>query len=338
MVSNLPHLPEEVLSHYDLGAVYTVEPQGGSWTEATFSVVAETGRYVFKQRASSATLESVAADHDLILYLAGCAFPTPAPLPCLDGQTWVDWEGSLYEAFPFVEGEGFTMGDRQQIASLGRTLGWFHHLVSGYEPTYYKLPAWGETSLAAFFDLHSYIAPRLQALQVQRKIDRQAERFVRDTADRLRDEASRLADTAEVGWLIVHGAVEPGNVIFDPRGGIAALVDWSDSAYFVRIFDVASALLKFVGRRADAMLPGQTGPLLPWPRVEAFALAYRETIALSEAEGMLLPWLMITLRLIDALWMAEDLPIDYRHELEMTQQLVEWLLDDAETLQNVFCA
>jgi hypothetical protein len=72
--------------------------------------------------------------------------------------------------------------------------------------------------------------------------------------------------------------------------------------------------------------------------VEAFALAYRETIALSEAEGMLLPWLMITLRLIDALWMAEDLPIDYRHELEMTQQLVEWLLDDAETLQNVFCA
>jgi len=134
----------------------------------------------------------------------------------------------------------------------------------------------------------------------------------------------------------VHGALEPGNVLFDAAGEVAAWVDWADSAHFVRAYDVAYALLKFAGRRPNAILPGQVGPVLDWPGVEHFALAYRQGIKLTATECALLPWLMLACRVVDALWIDESLPIDYRRELGLAQELQAWLAQNTASLREVF--
>jgi Ser/Thr protein kinase RdoA (MazF antagonist) len=83
---------------------------------------------------------------------------------------------------------------------------------------------------------------------------------------------------------------------------VITLVDWVDSAQFLRVYDVAHALLKFAGRRPDAILLGQVGSSLHRSCVERFAEAYQQEVRLATAERALLPWLMIAQRIVGALW------------------------------------
>jgi hypothetical protein len=83
-------------------------------------------------------------------------------------------------------------------------------------------------------------------------------------------------------------------------------------------------------------LPGQVGPALPWSGVERFAVTYRGETRLTRGEGALLLWLMLACRIIDALWIDESLPIDYRRELKLAKELRAWLMGNAAALQETF--
>ena len=84
----------------------------------------------------------------------------------------------------------------------------------------------------------------------------------------------------------------------------------------MRAYDVAHALLKFAGRRPDAVLPEQVGASLHRRSVERFAEAYRQEVRLTADERALLPWLMLAQRIVDALWVDQRLPLDHRRELD----------------------
>lgn len=331
-------LPPEVLAHYDLGEVYAWEPKAGGGIDESFVVTSARGRTFFKRRSTGYSSEMIACDHALIEFLVSHSFPTPALVPTLRGESWVEWEGRVYEAYTFVEGSGYVPGDLRQISSLGQTVGRYHRLVSQYHPARPKLPPWKHTSVARFLDVDGYVSPQLRTLVARGWIGEREARFVRDVTTQLGDRADRVEDTALVS-LTIHGALEPGNVLFgseEKAGQVVAWVDWADSGLFVRAFDVAYALLKFAGRRPDALLPGQVGPSLPWPSVQAFATAYRQEIELSEAESALLPWLMLAVRVVDALWVSERQPQDHGRELSLARELGEWLAQNGERLTSAF--
>lgn len=330
-------LPSQVLASYNLGNILAVEPVSGGLIEESYAVYGAKRRIFVKQRVPSTTAEMVAADHHLIQFLVDQDFPTPPLVPTLGNTTWLEYNRRIYEAFCFVDGEPFAIGDRAQIAGIGRTLGQYHALVGSYTSPHRKSLSGGEASVAHYLDLNNRVSKPLEWLLKHRLIGSSEKRFVQAAVQELKGQAHRFPNAEGLVRLIVHGAVEPGNVIFTPANEVAALVDWSHSREFVRTFDVASALLKFVGCRADAVLPGQVGPLLSWPRVESFASAYRETITLTGPEAELLPWLMLALRLTDALWIDESYDMNYRRELKMAAELHDWLDRSQATLSGLFC-
>lgn len=330
-------LPDKVLAQYDLGQIHAVQPKTGGWIGDSFVVTSESGWSFFKRRAPGCSPERVNDDHALIQYLVSHAFPTPAVVPTHSGDTWIEWEGRIYEAYVYVKGRNYTPGDLRQIASLGNRVAQYHQLVSRYRPPRQKLPPWGDTSVVAFLDISAYVAPRLEALSLDGRMGWQEVKFVHDAMGQLKVQARRYEEESEIVSLTVHGALEPGNVLFDEEGGVVAWVDWADSAQFVRAFDVAHALLKFAGRRPDAVLPGQVGSSLLWPVVESFATAYRQGVRLTKVEGALLPWLMLACRIIDALWIDRARPQDHRRELNLAQELWDWLMQNATAIRCIFC-
>jgi Ser/Thr protein kinase RdoA (MazF antagonist) len=336
-MDNHLNLPEAVLMQYDLGRLHAVESKTGGWIDESFVVTGESGRYFFKRRSPNCTPDMIGCDHALVQFLVGHAFPTPAVVPTRSGNTWVEWKGRTYEAYTYVEGNSFTLGDCLQMASLGRAVTRYHRLVAQYQPPRLKLPPWRDTSVAGFLDLSRYVAPRLETLLAHGWIGEQEEGFVCEVTRQLTGRAEAVRGKTNLVSLTVHGALEPGNVLFDQEGEVVAWVDWADSAQFVRVYDVAHALLKFAGRRPDAVLPGQVGPTLPWSSVESFATAYRQKIKLTELEGALLPWLMLACRIVDALWIAKTHLIDYRRELSLAKELRAWLMQNITSLQEAFC-
>lgn len=329
-------LPSQVISCYALGDVLAIEPAPGGLIKESFIVSGAQQRIFVKQRTLNTTSEMVTADHHLIHFLVEHDFPTPPLVLTLSNTTWLEYSGRIYEAFRFVDGEPFGIGDRGQIASVGRLLGRYHALIEGYRSPHRKLLSGSEASVAHYLDLQDRVSKPLMWLLKHRLIGSGEKRFVKTAVEELKDRSRQFRSEDGLGHLVVHGAMEPGNVIFASDNEVLALVDWSDSLEFVRVFDVASALLKFVGRRGDAVLPGQVGPLLSWPRVESFARAYSETITLTRPEIELLPWLMLALRLTDALWIDERYDMNYRRELEMAAELYDWLGKSHATLGELF--
>jgi Ser/Thr protein kinase RdoA (MazF antagonist) len=336
-MDNHLNLPEAVLAQYDLGQIHAVESKTGGWIDESFVVTGESGRYFFKRRSPNCTPDMIGCDHALVQFLVGHAFPTPAVVPTQSGNTWVEWEGRIYEAYTYVEGNSFTLSDCLQMASLGRAVTRYHRLVAQYQPPRLKLPPWRDTSVAGFLDLSRYVAPRIETLLAHGWIGEQEEGFVREVTRQLTGRAEAVRGKTDLVSLTVHGALEPGNVLFDQEGEVVAWVDWADSAQFVRVYDVAHALLKFAGRRPDAVLPGQVGPTLPWSSVDSFATAYRQEIKLTELEGALLPWLMLACRIVDALWVDKTHLIDYRRELSLAKELRAWLMQNTTPFQEAFC-
>lgn len=330
-------LPPQVLSSYDLGDVLSVEAAPGGLIEESFVVSGAHRRIFVKRRAPTTTAEMLAADHHLVQFLVDHSFPTPSLISTVNHTTWLEHNRRFYEAFHFVDGESFAVGERAQIATVGRLLGRYHMLAAEYTPPHRKLLDGRETSVARYLDLKSRIAKPLTWLLKHRLIGSNEKHFVHTAVQEIGDQVSRFRSAEGLARLVVHGSVEPGNVIFTPDNDVAALVDWSDSLEFVRVFDVANALLKFIARRGDAVLPGQVGPMLSWPRVESFAGAYREAIILTPVEADLLPWLMLAIRLTDALWIDERYDPNYRRELKMAAELRGWLDKYRATLGELFC-
>ena len=181
-----------------------------------------------------------------------------------------------------------------------------------------------------------YVASRWAVLAESGRVGERETPFLREAVAQLQARAARVKEEEGLVPLVVHGALEPGNVLFGLGGEAVAVVDWADSAQFVRAYDVAHALLKFAGRRSDAVLPGQVGSSLHRRGVERFAEAYREEVRLTLAERALLPWLMLAQRIVDALWVDERLSLDHRRELELAEGLWAWLQENAAFLDAAF--
>jgi Ser/Thr protein kinase RdoA (MazF antagonist) len=327
-------IPSDVLNQYGLAPDSATSLPEFS-TIQPYRLSCQQGEFLLYRRNRRETAGRVTADHALIAYLVKQNFPTHAPIQTLTGETWFEYDGYLYELYPSLHSLPFEIGNRDQIASVGRLLGQYHALAGDYRPAQPKPNLDHTPSLPGYLGLKARVAPIAQTLVDGHHAKPEIKKTVRKIADSIEKQIDHYRDEKTLTWCMVHGDVQPEHVIFDEAGGVR-LINWSGSHAFSRVLDVASALLKFTGRRADADLPGQVGPLLTWPRVEAFASAYREFIRLTPAEGGLLQWLMLAMRLNDALWYETGIRLKYGREIGLTRELAEWLDQNGAALGEMF--
>ncbi|MBN1429279.1 MAG: phosphotransferase [Anaerolineae bacterium] len=327
-------LTSQILPQYKLGEVLSVESVPGNLAEECHVVTTTQERIFIKRCSSGTTPEQLNAKHELIHFLVDDQFATPSLVLTRSEATWVEHNGQFYEAYQYIDGEPFGVGNRQQIAGVGRILGRYHTLVERYQPS---LAISGKTSVAGYLDLGNRAAKPLTWLFKHHCIRIEERWLAQAIIKEIKEQVRHFRHEKGLVRLVVHGMVEPGNVLFDPSGEVISLADWAGIQEFVRVFDVANALLKFVGRRADATLPGQVGPLLSWPRVEDFARAYRESVILTQEEANLLPWLMQAIRLTDVLWIHEKYDLHYRYEFKLVDAMHTWLTQNGDILGDLFC-
>jgi Ser/Thr protein kinase RdoA (MazF antagonist) len=320
-------LPDTVLDGFGLSTYNKIIHREGL-VDDTFIVNRGDSSTLIRRRGSRITAERVAAEHALITYLASQGFPAWLPLATSDGESVLVYQERLYEAFPYDSGEPFEVGRRDQIKAAGRLLGRYHKVVRAYRP---DPPYPVGVPLGAYLDLASEVRPVLDGLVKRHELSPEGRKFARGLAKELRTQAATFKGE-RIPRLIVHGSFEPESVTFGAGAVIVNVGNWMQSRVFGRAFEVAYGLLRFAGRRPDAQLPGQVGPIFGWPRVEVFIEGYRESVTLNEVEARLVPSLILAIRLRDALYM-DGLTRNYApRELRLLYELNQWLRKNGEIL------
>ncbi|RMD66694.1 MAG: hypothetical protein D6824_00350 [Planctomycetota bacterium] len=329
-----------VLSHYDLGVIEAIHPfPRGSPASPKALIRAEKGRFLLKRRREGASsLERILFAHRVQLQLAERGFPLPRLVGTqVSNASVLERQGALYEVFVFVPGSPFD-GSEAQARAAGACLAQLHAALSDF-PTQ-EAPS---DLLRGFHDREDLpaqlaVAPAQVSkawrlgLSERAELDRAAAWLATTYA-----EAAKEAEAAGVSqWprQVVHGDFHGGNLLFTPRGEVAAALDYDSVRIEPRVMDLANGALQLsLTRGGDA--------LAHWPaeldlsRLRAFLSGYDGPApgAISQAETAALPWLMIEALIVEAAAPVAATGSFAKLEggafIRMIERKVQWLHDNA---------
>lgn len=283
----LPAL-EAVLGRYRLPPVVRHDLGGGT-ANPKVVVVTETKRFLLRRRRPEFSVaEVVAYDHSLLAHLRACGLPVLEVVQTVAGQTWVEYEGAVYELHSWIDCESFRQENREQVRNAGRTLGRLHRATESFTPRGEK--AWPR---------EDYPDRLLAELEPLRTCARAEERRV---GDMLRGELEAIAaalpddDYRQLPHVVVHADYHPGNVKF-AGDEVAGVFDWDWANRQSRLLDVRDGLYCFAFRRLGEVDPDDiwslTQPATPsvtFSRV--FLEGYAEHVSLTAPEREALPVLL----------------------------------------------
>jgi Ser/Thr protein kinase RdoA (MazF antagonist) len=231
-----------VLARYEVGALLSPPEMGGGTANANVILETEAGRFFLKRRNPKyAQREYVAFDHRLMEHLAPFGIGTPLAVRRRSGERWLEWEGAVYELYPYQPGGAHDRYSCAQLAAAGRSLAAFHHALRSFTPPPGK-------------EWPRYHDPRL----LRESVDTMAGAL--QTWMSGEDFAYLLAQVASLEHAfpeeryhalprqVVHGDYHPGNVKFqgDAVSGIFDL-DWATVQ--PRLLDLADGVFLFAGER-----------------------------------------------------------------------------------------
>ena len=152
-------------------------------------------------RCGIQTLEHVVWLHDFLDRLAATGFPSPKPLPILNGASIAAFEGHVWETLSFLPGRSMRLDDDVPLESAGALLARFH-----------------QASLAASFSVQRPEALPMEACR-PRSHPQIAEEFQRELADLGHHSAIRC---------VVHGDCTVANTLVDEHAKApVALIDFT---------------------------------------------------------------------------------------------------------------
>jgi hypothetical protein len=119
-----------VLSRFAIGAIEKiVDYRKGSRRAAKMIVVTVKGQYLLKRRACGRDGRTqVDFAHAVQRRLAEHRFPVAGLIETIDGETFVEHEGRIYELFMFIRGKRFDKSN-PAAAESGRVLAHFHDIL-----------------------------------------------------------------------------------------------------------------------------------------------------------------------------------------------------------------
>ena len=292
---------DEVLRHYDIGAVQQILPAGGT-AGRTWRIAAAGGDYFLRMRGVRTSADArLRFDHGLRVHLIARGVPTAAAVLTRDGARWLRWQERVYELYPFVEGRPFDPRDERHLLAAARGLARFHRAAADYRP-----PAAGVEPVAQYTTLgisdgvsDRMDDPRLLLLHLRAMRDAAGDAAARALLDRCLIRAEALAAgyagaayQTLAGWVI-HGDYTPANLLFSAGGDVAGIFDLDWAYPGARCRDVADALYFFGSQ------PRQVDPSDIWSltaaaefdpdRCRAFLDAYGRVSPLQPAEIKAIP-------------------------------------------------
>ena len=218
---------------------------------------------------------AVAWEHELLEYTAGRGWPVARALPTPEGITVVEYEGSLWSVFPWLEG-ATANEDHPGVAHIaGRLLGRLHRDLEGF-PGDGQRPGAGKvweldvvaesagaasfnTLLAEFGEHHSELASSVRR-QRYRTLRELSSLHYPDLPDR-----------------VVHGDFGLWNLLFDD-GQLSGVLDFDWCRRDAWATDVAQWIAPFSQRDLAV--------------TRSFLEGYQESRPLDDVEWLLLPALM----------------------------------------------
>jgi Ser/Thr protein kinase RdoA (MazF antagonist) len=219
------------------------------------------------------TRRELLLQHEVAASLAAAGLPVPAPIPTLDGRSFVTAGGQRYALFPRVEGRprNGLMLSYAQCQDLGALLGRLHaelqRLLPPVQQTFLVPAARAEDALDAVDAL-------LAALPEPRDdLGSLAERHLAERAGLLADLADHRPPEAEaVTAGYVHGAFHPANVLYG-KVGVVAVVGWDGISTAPVAGELVSAATRFFDHGDDRGLD--------LDRVTAFVRGHATAFALD---------------------------------------------------------
>jgi homoserine kinase type II len=320
----------QVLSHYDLGTLYSITHANRGYVNETAFVQTATDRLVVRRNSRRQSEVAQRYRHQLMMRLYEQGFPTPTLLPTHDGETLLTINGRTFEVLSFVKGEDFTADRPQQLTSMGATLGRYHHVVKDMPPPpdtdaadrrYSPQGVLALTEMLLRRDIMGDLAPMLSWYDEQ--------------ASRLRIALPNKVYDA-LPHLVIHGDVHRDNFLF-ARDEVVAMLDYDQIAWDTPVTDLADALIAFASVDKPHVLNwGVFNGPLDEARAENIIEGYAQSYRLSPTEIAILPVM------IEVAWLHGELsrvvstpeadPDYHLAVLSQGQQLSQWMNTHREDL------
>lgn len=304
--------PQEALRHYDVGAVQSVQPAGGT-AGKTWRVVTDRLVYFLRLRGVRTSSEArLTFDQGLRDHLLAHGVPTAASLATRDNARWLRRPEGVYELYRFVEGRSFDPENEDEIAVAARALARYHLVAASYRFSGEPEPICQYTTLGFSaatsnrMDDPELLLANLAGTAALASTPAE-HALVERCMDRVRAMKVTYAGQAYhrlSGWTI-HGDYTPANLLFSEDGEVAGIFDLDWAVPGARCRDMADGLYFFGCRPRDidgsSIWSLTASGCLSRHRCAAFLHAYHSVSRLKPEECRAIPaafagrWLSIRL-------------------------------------------
>jgi len=292
-----------VLSQYDIGKIDRLSDyKKGSRRAAKMLIHASKGSYLLKRRATSRDAkQQVKVAHAVQQHLSHHRFPVAGLIETLEGHTFVEHDGRIYELFKYIKGKRFDKTN-PAAAEAGRVLAHFHDLLRDFpvdqvlkRPSYHQ----GDSIIRVLDEI-------MQVLQTKESSD--TLEGVPETIEYLKKQyaiANQIIDDVDFNSLpsgIVHADWHPGNMLYKD-GEIIAVIDFDSIRVNPRITDIANGALQF------SMRMGETEDVQLWKEgfrgqtIRSMIQAYEHftQLPLMASERTIVPYLMVEALIVESI-------------------------------------
>jgi Ser/Thr protein kinase RdoA (MazF antagonist) len=278
---------------------------GGGTAGRAWRVRASGGGYFVRLRgARTSAPERVAFDHGLRKHLAAQGYCTVAPLETRDGKTWVESEDGVYEAYPLVAGEPFSLEVLPKVrATTATALARFHDLAATYDGVCEALVPQFTSYPEPIPPRNRFDHPDAHREAVEFLVEAYATPSNRDDLLRARDHALEVGERYAAMYSglrrgVTHGDYNCFNLLFAPSGEVVGLFDFDWAWREARLLDVAQGTFFFGTERRGDPDAASIWSLTRCPEFRLdtmleFLRAYHACSPLTEAECRALPTCML---------------------------------------------
>lgn len=234
-------ITQAIADEFGVGTIYaTSHPLHHSTTSRKTIIHTDCGIFFLKEKALYASDDAhIVLVSEFQNVLANSLVEIPPALVTTDGRFYSSRGDRKYVLSPAVAGEAFS-GKIEQTRNAAVMLAQIHNISTNY--TQEKEPE-NLTFKHSSDESEAFIK---MAAELPRARDDPDKPFV---ISALYDivKANRITPSSKIIKLIAHGDFTPSNLLFNESGEVVAIVDFDNSAYHVRIRDLAEALITFCG-------------------------------------------------------------------------------------------
>jgi Ser/Thr protein kinase RdoA (MazF antagonist) len=215
--------------------------------------------------------EDVTWLHGFMTRLAGAGFPSPRPLPCFDGMSWIIAGGWLWEIVSFLPGHAVGWAAVPPMEEIGALLGRYHVAVRQIQVTSQRPATLPLAEVPRILLSHELDAIPPERAAPIRQLAAQLARVLDDTGHLSRER------------MVIHGDFTNDNVIARGAPPMASgVIDFALAHVETPLADIGYGLWRS-GR------PHELAGYLDLSRIRRFLRGYARVVRLTPDQASVIP-------------------------------------------------